>query len=390
MKPRFKSNVRAASILVGVLSLGMTGCAGGPGATGTAPSVKAADAYAESTAKLGEVSQLQDIKDFCGTKPVKVALADGTGDNAWRKTARAEFEDEAAKCSNITVLPYADGQNNPQKAISDIKGLVAQGVNALVVFPDAGEALLPTLREAHKAGVAIVPWTANPGGKPGVDYTTFVGHNTINDGKTWANWMCSTLGDEGGNVVFLGGTPGNTQSTTELVGIEEELANNEDCANVKLLNEPGKPIDTNWNPGQTQKVVSGLLAKYPTIDGVISDSGDGSLGGIRAFLQAGRPLPPWTANDLNGFACAWDENKAKQENFDIATVSSRTWIVRLALRKAVASYQGIENTEPEIINIPIFEDSSDPAKAPQCDPSLPSSAILSSELEKEKLAKIYQ
>ncbi|MER6826065.1 substrate-binding domain-containing protein [Streptosporangium sp. NPDC000563] len=383
-KPRFRARHSAAVLALALL--GAAGCAGGPGETKAAGGVQ--DVYSD-VARTGDVSQLRPMTDFCGTKPVKVALADGTGDNAFRKTARAEFEDEASKCPNITVLPYADGQNNPQKAISDIKALVAQGVEALVVFPDAGEALLPTLREAYKAGVQVVPWTANPGGKPGQDYTTFVGHNTVNDGVTWTRWMCENLGSKGGNVVFLGGTPGNTQSITEMVGIEKELKENTACAGVKLLNEPGKPIDTNWNPAQLQKVVSGLLTKYPTIDGVITDSGDASLGGIRAFLQAGRPLPLWTANDLNGFACAWKENSAKQPTFQTVTVSSRTWIIRLALRKAVAAHQGIKNDEPEIINIPIFENTLDETKPPKCDPDLPASAILSSELTPEQLKQAY-
>ncbi|WP_344742876.1 hypothetical protein [Streptosporangium vulgare] len=135
--------------------------------------------------------------------------------------------------------------------------------------------------------------------------------------------------------------------------------------------------------------MSGLLTKYPTIDGVITDSGDASLGGIRAFLQAGRPLPLWTANDLNGFACAWKDNSGKQPNFQTVTVSSRTWIIRLALRKAVAAHQGIKNDEPEIINIPIFENTLDKSKLPKCDPSLPASAILSSELTPEQLKQAY-
>ncbi len=340
-------------------------------------------------ARTGDVSELRSIEDFCGDKPLKVALADGTGDNAFRKTARAEFEDEAAKCSNLTLLPYADAQNNPQKAISDIKGLVAKGADAIVVFPDAGEALLPTLREATKAGVAVVPWTANPGGTVGTDYTTFVGHNTVNDGKTWAKWTCEHLGDKGGNVLFLGGTPGNTQSITELKGIESEFKDNAKCANAKLLNSPGKPIDTNWNPAQTQKVVSGLLTKYPTIDAVITDSGDGSLGGIRAFKSAKRKLPLWTANDLNGFACTSQTEKAAQDDFNVMTVSSRTWIIRLALRKAVAAKQDIKNDEPEIINIPIYEDSFDSSKPLKCDPALPSSAISSAELDADQLKKLF-
>ncbi|SCL29097.1 substrate-binding domain-containing protein [Micromonospora inyonensis] len=385
MTDKQRRTLAAGAVVITAL-LTATGCAAKKNDSPNAANVEAV--YSDET-RIGEVNQLKSIQEFCGSKPLKVALADGTGDNAWRKTARAEFEDEARKCPNLTVMPYSDAQNNPQKAISDIKALVAQGADAIVVFPDAGEALLPTLREAFKAGVAIVPWTANPGGTPGKDYTTFVGHNTINDGHTWARWTCERLGDAGGNVLVLGGTPGNTQSTTEIKGVEEEFAANPACRNVKLLNEPGKPIDTNWNPAQTQRVVAGLLTKYPKIDAIISDSGDGSLGGIRAFEAANRKLPLWTANDLNGFACAWRKHSAQQPDYHIVTVSSRTWIVRLALRKAVAAKQGITNDEPEIINIPIYEDSFDQAKQPKCDPALPNNAILSAQLSPEQFKSIY-
>ncbi len=387
MLSRFLSARMLAAPAAALLALSLTSCAGGPFSE---PAAFEVDPVYLDPELSGAVDELRPITEFCGDRPIKVALADGVGDNAFRKTARAEFEDEAAKCPNLEVLPYADGQNNPQKAISDIKALVALGVEALVVFPDAGPALLPTLREAFEAGVAVVPYTASPGGTPGVDYTTFVGHNTVTDGAMWAQWVCNALGPAGGNAVFLGGTPGNAQSLSEIHGIEDELADNPDCANVTLLNDPGTPIDTGWNPAQTQRVTSGLLAKYPKIDAVITDSGDGSLGGIRAFLQAGRPLPVWTANDNNGFACAYVDNKAAQPQFQIVAVTSRTWIVRLALRKAVAAAQDIPEPEPDIVNVPIVWDSLDPNLPPECDRDLPSSAVTSAELSTEQLAEIYR
>lgn len=374
----------AASVVVVTASA----CAGGPFSDSTA-AFEVDPVYLDPTLS-GSVDDLVSITELCGSGTVRVALADGVGDNAFRKTARAEFEDEAAKCPNIELLPYADGQGNPQKAISDIKALVAQGVDALVVFPDAGPALVPTLREAYEEGVSVVPYTASPGGTPGKDYTAFVGHNTVSDGRAWAAWTCDALGPSGGNAIFLGGTPGNAQSLTEIYGVESELKENPRCGGVKLLNGPGTPIDTGWNPAQTQRVVSGLITKYPKIDAVISDSGDGSLGGIRAFLQAGRPLPLWTANDVNGFACAYADNKPAQPQFEVVTVSSRTWTVRLALRKAVADSQGIEDPEPDIVNVPVVWNSRDRALAPVCDRELPSSAITSAELTKDQLAEIYR
>ena len=41
--------------------------------------------------KTGTMAELQDMTTFCGTKPMKVALSDGWGENGWRKIVRAEF-----------------------------------------------------------------------------------------------------------------------------------------------------------------------------------------------------------------------------------------------------------------------------------------------------------
>lgn len=58
--------------------------------------------------KVGWPDQMIDISKVCGTKPIKVALADGFGSNSWRKITRAEFEDEAKKCPNIKEIRYTD------------------------------------------------------------------------------------------------------------------------------------------------------------------------------------------------------------------------------------------------------------------------------------------
>ena len=110
--------------------------------------------------KTGTIADLQDMKNFCGTKPIKVALSDGWGENGWRKITRAEFEDEAAKCPNITETRYTNGQGNPQKQISDIQGLIAQKFDVIILYPDGGEAIIKAMNQATQAGVAVVPLSA--------------------------------------------------------------------------------------------------------------------------------------------------------------------------------------------------------------------------------------
>jgi ribose transport system substrate-binding protein len=341
-----------------------------------------------SVGKQGVQADIQDVSKFCGSKPVKVALADGFGGNSWRKTTRALFEAEAKKCPNITKILYTDAQADPQKAIADINGLVAQGVNVIVSFADAGEALLPTVQAATAAGVKFVSIVACPGGKPGEDYVDCVSENVDTYGYGLAKWTIEKMGGKG-NLVMTGGQAGNPYSAAVYKGLKRAAAEN---PGVKILNEQmgDVPVDTGWEPGKTKQVMAGLITKFGQIDGVVADYGGGSVGGIEAFLESGRPLPVWSANDSNQFACLYYENKDKQPSFQIATMSSRNWVVIPALHKGLAAYNKLANDEPSIYNLDIIEDSTDQAKQPKCEKSLPNDAILSSGLSVAQLQELFK
>lgn len=386
---------RALAALVTVVAI-ITGACGTTSApSGTAPGTPAASESGGTPntgyGRTGTAADLLSIEQFCGTKPMKVALADGFGGNSWRKITRAEFEDEAAKCANITEIAYTDGQSDPQKAISDMNGLVAQGFNVIITFADAGPAMLPAVRDAYEAGVSIVPYIAGPGaeGKSGVDFTDFVAEDVGAYGRDLAEWTIKAM-DGKGSLVMLGGIAGNGYSDAVYAGVKEAAAAYPD---IKLLNlELGDtPVATNWEPGKTQTVVAGLLTQFPTIDGIVSDYGGGSVGGIRAFQAANRPIPPWSANDSNEFSCLWVERDPKETAYQMASISSRNWMSRVALRRGVADFQGIQNPEPQIISLPLSEDSlsSDPALAPKCNKGLPPDAILSSQLSQEQLKELF-
>ncbi len=106
----------------------------------------------------------QDVPSWCGPKPIDFGLLDGNGGNSWRLVATATGQEETAKCPpSVKGFRYADGQGNTLKAISDIKGMVAAGVDAMVVFPpDAGKAVLPALTAAYQEGVSPFPTASTP------------------------------------------------------------------------------------------------------------------------------------------------------------------------------------------------------------------------------------
>ncbi|MBB5157186.1 substrate-binding domain-containing protein [Saccharopolyspora phatthalungensis] len=313
-----------------------------------------------------------------------VGYADGSGGNSWRKTVRAELEAEAAKCPNIKPVKYTDGKGDTQTAISNVKSLVAQGVDIILSYPDAGPTMNAAYRQATEAGVVVIPFAVGTdyAGTPGTDFLQIVTEDVVAKGRVKGEWMVKALGGKG-NIVFLGGTPGNPTSKAEFEGVKQGIAGSQ----VKLLTDA--PIDTNWDPAQAQKVMAGLLTKYPNqIDGVVADYGLGSVGAIRAYQQAGQPLVPWAAEDGNDFACTWQKLAPSNPRFQIATASARTWLIRVALRKGIAQVQGIPDNEPSIVTLPLFEDSLDPAKAPQCQPGLPPDALLSAQLSLPELQQL--
>ena len=147
-----------------------------------------------------------DITPLCGTKPMIVGVSDGYGGNTWRKTSLAEAKDELSHCKNVTRIIYSNANGDPQKANSDINSMVAQGINVLVMAPDFGAMQLPAMRSAMKAGVSVVPYSAQISGTPGRDYVVNVIGDPTEVGILWADWLGTNL--KTGNVIFMGGSAG--------------------------------------------------------------------------------------------------------------------------------------------------------------------------------------
>jgi ribose transport system substrate-binding protein len=321
------------------------------------------------------------INEFCGQKQIQVALADGFGGNSLRKIMRRQFELEAAKCPNITKTFYTDANADPQKYASDISGLVAQGVNAIITLDDFGPAALPALRKATQAGVVVVPYKSNPGGTPGSDYEVFVSEDSDAVGKEWAEWASEVTGGTG-NVAMLGGTPGNALSTAFLDGYKKAAPQG-----LKLIQND--PITTNWTIAGMQQAVSGMLTQHPDTKLLLADYGATIPAIARAYQAAGKPLVPLAVTaSSNEVGCAWKDLKAKNPGFELLSVDGTGNVPKIALRKAVAAAQGLKDPESPLVKLSVFIDTKN-GKMPTCNPALPPDADLSADLTPEQMKAVF-
>ncbi|HEY2715059.1 MAG TPA: substrate-binding domain-containing protein [Solirubrobacterales bacterium] len=340
----------------------------------------------ESSAEIGEPEGNLEVvpegtEQLCGEEPTKVALVDGFGGNSWRKIVRAELEDELSVCDNVEVS-YAQADGEVQKYNSEINSYTAQGYNIILTYDDFGEETLSALRTAFQSGVVVVPYIAEVGGTAGTDFTAQIEKDVPTAGTELAEWMNKQLNGKG-NVLMLGGSAGNPNSQA---WIEAEMAAS--APGINWLQET--PVTTNWDPAMYQRVTTGLISKYPELEGVFSDYGAGYASGVRAYIAAGKEHPPLaTSSSSNELFCLWQEQKKNWPNFQMISIDGDVRVVRWAARRALAELNEIPLSDPTTLKM--FKDVDTVAgKDPECDKNLPPDADLSSALSKEQLEELFQ
>jgi ribose transport system substrate-binding protein len=259
-----------------------------------------------------------------------VGLADGFGGNVARQMFKMEFIMQALTYKDVGKIIYTDANLDAQKAISDMRSMIAQKVDLIVSYPDSGDALLPVYRQATQRGTPVSLWAGANLGKPGTDYMTYTGRDYCAIGKAYAKIMNENLPD-GGEIALLGGTPGN-KTSPQWQKCEKADLN----PNIKVV----ATADTSWTRQGALQAMSGILAKYPDIKGVSYDYGDAFVGAMRAFDATGKKLNviATVETDENSLFCAW--KKAANPDFKLWTFVAAASEARMDLTAGMMKKAG--------------------------------------------------
>ncbi len=313
-----------------------------------------------------------------GHGTLTVAYADGFGENVWSKMTKMEFILQALTYPEIRKIIYTSAGGDATKAVSDLRAYVAQKVDIIVIFADAGAALLPTVKEASAAGILVAFHNGTDvGGKPGKDYVTAVAENICDLGADFIKVVASNVSSETTSVVELGGTPGNPLSATWQKCADEEIAKHK---NLKLL---GK-ADTNWTQEGTFQAMSGFLSQGVKIDSVVYEYADGFRGALRAWEEAKKSPDVIVAlrTDEQGLFCDWE--KINDPNFKIFYSNGQNDQSRFALTAAMMKKQGKE--VPARIDVPF---KMKPVVKGMCNPALPQDASVSTLVDEEMMKAMF-
>jgi ABC-type sugar transport system substrate-binding protein len=259
-----------AFVTAAALMLSLAGC-GGAAASSSTP---AADSTAGSSA--GAVSSAAGGSGILDGKKVGFSQTDSM--SSWRTTETDSIKEKVEAAGGTFIVKDAGGDIATQE--SDIRDLVAAGVDYLVVAPLENNGLQSALQEAMEANIPVVLVDRAIDGDAGTHYTTAIMSDFVWEGAQCAKALTEALPD-GGNVVIINGGYDSSTSTDRQKGFVDGL----DSSKYTIVAEQ----DGEWLMDKAQAVMENVLQAKggENIDAVFCVTDDMTQGAMTAIEAAG-------------------------------------------------------------------------------------------------------
>src|SRR6478735_1447818 len=207
--------------------------------------------------------------------------------NGWREAMLCSAKAQAVKEGNVTKVSIIHRDTDAAGQLADIRTLIAQGVNALVINPADPDALNPGIAEAIKAGIPVVAVDAS--------VTAPGAYNLSNDQAQYAylgaSWLFKQLGGKG-DVVYMRGIAGHPADTDRDTGFKKALAEN---PGIKVVKE----VATKWDPATGTQQINDIMSAGTKFDGIWTSGIDSNI--VDALKAANHPYVPIVGADNAAF-----------------------------------------------------------------------------------------
>jgi ribose transport system substrate-binding protein len=256
-----------------------------------------------------------------GSDKLRIPLANSFIGNTWRlemeNSYRAALQMEPYR-SQVFGEVYNSSTDLSAQA-QQLSNLVSAGVDAILIDSASPTGLNGVVREALQRGILVVSFD-NIVTEPGA---LQVNTDQFKFGKDLATWLVKELKGKG-NVLMVTGVPGTYVDQQRTAGGMSVFNRHKD---IKIVNS----FAGLWDSAVAQRNTAAVLPSLPKIDGVWAQGGTDGV--LKAFQQAGRPLPPTAGESENGFRkfMSGDMTGHKLPGFSIG---QPTYLVLIALELA--------------------------------------------------------
>jgi ribose transport system substrate-binding protein len=232
--------------------------------------------------------------------PWKIGYASSYAGNTWRAAAMDELQNvivpEWQKLGLLSEVVITQSNLNDSTQIQQIRQLVDQGVDAIILCCSNPTALNASVKYAADKGVPVFSMTGYLTSEYAVNSSVNYQVGGFEIGKA----MVDQLGGKG-NVLVVEGIPGTSGSDSQNRGVLAGLATSPD---IKVVGT----VAGMWTDQVAQGEVQKWLATNPgKLDGIVVQSA-AEMGVLRAVQQAGRTDVPVAIGGELGALCHWRKN----------------------------------------------------------------------------------
>ena len=218
----------------------------------------------------------------------KLDLADATvgfsqsekEDNPFR-IAETESIAKSAEEAGVKEFIKTNAQTQLSKQISDIQGMISQGVDVLIVAPLNSDGLQPALNAAKQKGIPVLTVDRKLNAEPCSDYISFLGSDFTEQGKRAADQVIEAT-DGKAKVAILLGASGNNVTTERTKGFVDQVE--AEAPDVEIVAQQTGEFARD----KGQEVTEQLLQSNPEIDTIYAENDEMGLGALAAIRGAGK------------------------------------------------------------------------------------------------------
>lgn len=276
---------------------------------------------------------------------VKVFVSAGFEGNTWMDASlnliQAMAKTKAYK--DRVDLEVQSARANAQTQIQQINAMVQAGANIIVSWAISPTALNRAIRNACHKGVIFITWDA----EVTEPCAYHVGINQDWAGAGPAEWLAEELGGKG-NIVFMGGIPGNMVDLRRNAAAKAVFAEYPD---IKIIAD----TPSMWNNATAKQKLTEIVATHgwDKIDGLWTQTGCYVFTQMQVDEGRGDKLKPCAGNGTNGHRVAQLPPGTTEGAYGLrsASMGSPPWAGPLAFKLAMKKFDGEEI--PHFYEIPM-------------------------------------
>ena len=205
-------------------------------------------------------------------------------ESGWRTAHTRSIQEALTKDAGYFLI-YNNARQTQENQIKTIRSFISQRVDYIVFAPVIESGWDTVLQEAKDAGIPVIVIDRMVDVKDESLYTTWIGTDAREEGKKAGIWLEQYLRkrnrqSENINIVVLQGTSGSTAQIGRTEGFEEIAERHE---NRYIL----ESASADFTATKGKEVMREMLHRYPSIDVLVSQNDDMTMGAIEAMQEAG-------------------------------------------------------------------------------------------------------